>query len=234
MKDQIMRYRIEFGQSDANRLKAQKFRQKVFRNSDSGLDEDKFDAISDHCLIFDKKNSDRLVLVFRLRTFSRMEDILCSYSAQHYDLTKLIDLPFKPMEIGRLCIDQQCSDPFLLLSAFNYLRSLISSHQIDFIFGCTSFAGVDNPRHLVSLSSLEKNQLADSIFPIEKKSPSVLYIKREILGATKNKKAKNFLPPLLKFYLRLGGKVSDHAVIDRDLDTLHVFTYVDLKGKKFN
>ena len=232
MKDQIMRYRIEFGQSDANRLKAQKFRQKVFRNSESGLDEDKFDAISDHCLIFDKKNSDRLVLVFRLRTFSRMEDILCSYSAQHYDLTKLRDLPFKPMEIGRLCIDQQGSDPFLLLSAFNYLRSLISSHQIDFIFGCTSFAGVDNPRHLASLGSLEKNQFADSMFPIEKKSPSVLYIKKEILGATKNKKAKNFLPPLLKFYLRLGGKVSDHAVIDRDLDTLHVFTYVNLKGKK--
>ena len=46
MKDQIMRYRIEFGQSDANRLKAQKFRQKVFRNSENGLDEDKFDAIS--------------------------------------------------------------------------------------------------------------------------------------------------------------------------------------------
>ena len=234
MKDQIMRYRIEFGQSDANRFKAQKFRQKVFRNSENGLDEDKFDAMSDHCLIFDKKNSDRLVLVFRLRTFSRMEDILCSYSAQHYDLTKLTDLPFKPMEIGRLCIDQQGSDPFLLLSAFSYLRSLVSSSQIDLIFGCTSFSGADNPRHLATLSSLEKTQLADSMFPIKKKSSSVLYIKQKIISATTNIKAKNFLPPLLKFYLRLGGKVSDHAVIDKDLDTLHVFTYVDLKGKKFN
>ena len=50
-----MRYRIEFGQSDANRIKAQKFRQRVFRESETGLDEDKFDKISDHCLIFDKK-----------------------------------------------------------------------------------------------------------------------------------------------------------------------------------
>ena len=234
MKDQIMRYRIEFGKSDANRLKAQKFRQKVFRNSDSGLDEDQFDAVSDHCLIFDKKNSDRLVLVFRLRTFTSMEDILCSYSAQHYDLTKLTDLPFKPMEIGRLCVDKQDSDPFLLLSAFSYLRSLVSSRQIDLIFGCTSFSGANNPRHLATLSSLEKTQFADSMFPIKKKSSSVLYIKQKIIGATTNKTAKNFLPPLLKFYLRLGGKVSDHAVIDRDLDTLHVFTYVDLKGKRFN
>ena len=51
-----MRYRIEFGQSDANRLKAQKFRQKIFRDSEVGLDDDKFDAVSDHCLIFDKNN----------------------------------------------------------------------------------------------------------------------------------------------------------------------------------
>ena len=87
--------------------------------------------------------------------------------------------------------------------------------------------------HSATLSSLEKTQLADSMFPIKKKSSSVLYFKKKIVGARKNKTTKNTLPPLLKFYLRLGGKVSDHAVIDRDLDTLHVFTYVDLKGKKF-
>ena len=55
---------------------------------------------------------------------------------------------------------------------------------------------------------------------------------KKIVGQDKRERAKNFLPPLLKFYLRLGGKVSDHAVIDRDLDTLHVFTYLDLNGKK--
>ena len=51
----MIRYRIEFGQSEANRLKAQKFRQKVFRVSEDGMDEDKYDSISEHCLIFDKK-----------------------------------------------------------------------------------------------------------------------------------------------------------------------------------
>ena len=55
----------------------------------------------------------------------------------------------------------------------------------------------------------------------------------EFIFLTK-KMANNFLPPLLKFYLRLGGKVSDHAVIDKDLDTLHVFTYLDLNSKKNN
>jgi L-ornithine Nalpha-acyltransferase len=31
-------------------------------------------------------------------------------------------------------------------------------------------------------------------------------------------------PALLRTYLVMGGWVSDHAVIDRALDTLHVFT----------
>ena len=32
------------------------------------------------------------------------------------------------------------------------------------------------------------------------------------------------MPPLLRSYLAMGGRVSDHAVIDRQLNTLHVFT----------
>ena len=230
----MIRYRIEFGKSEANRLKAQKFRQKIFRDSEDGLDEDKHDLTSDHCLIFDKKNNDKLVLVFRSRTFSNMEDILYSYPAQYYDLTKLSALRVRPMEIGRLCVDPHTSDPFLLLVAFKYLRSIVSSRQVDFIFGCTSFAGADNPQHLAALNSLEKNQIASSSFPIKKKSSKIMEIKKNFIESQESKNANNFLPPLLRFYLSLGGRVSDHAVIDKDLDTLHVFTYVNLKEKKIH
>ena len=230
----MIRYRIEFGQSEANRLKAQQFRQKVFRVSEDGLDEDKYDSISEHCLIFDKKNNDKLVLVFRSRTFSSIEDILYSYPAQYYDLTKLSALPARAMEIGRLCVDPHTHDPFLLLVAFKYLRSIVSSRQVDFIFGCTSFAGADNPQHLAALNSLGKNQIASSRFHIKKKSSKVLDIKKNLIGTQASRKGYDLLPPLLRFYLSLGGRVSDHAVIDKDLDTLHVFTYVNLKEKKIH
>lgn len=36
------------------------------------------------------------------------------------------------------------------------------------------------------------------------------------------------LPPLLRTYLLMGGRVSDHAVIDTELDTLHVFTGLEI------
>ena len=37
------------------------------------------------------------------------------------------------------------------------------------------------------------------------------------------------MPPLLRSYLALGGWVGDHAVLDRDLGTMHVFTGVEVR-----
>jgi putative hemolysin len=36
------------------------------------------------------------------------------------------------------------------------------------------------------------------------------------------------MPPLLRTYLLMGGWVSDHAVVDRQLNTMHVFTGVEI------
>ena len=38
------------------------------------------------------------------------------------------------------------------------------------------------------------------------------------------------MPPLLRTYLLMGGWVSDHAVVDRDLNTLHVFTALEIRA----
>ena len=38
------------------------------------------------------------------------------------------------------------------------------------------------------------------------------------------------MPALLRTYLGMGGWVSDHAVIDRTLNTLHVFTGVEISA----
>jgi L-ornithine Nalpha-acyltransferase len=38
------------------------------------------------------------------------------------------------------------------------------------------------------------------------------------------------MPPLLRSYLAMGGWVSDHAVVDRDLNTLHVFTGLEIRA----
>ena len=43
-------------------------------------------------------------------------------------------------------------------------------------------------------------------------------------------RALETLPPLLRTYLAMGGWVSDHAVVDRDMGTLHVFTGLEISA----
>ena len=38
------------------------------------------------------------------------------------------------------------------------------------------------------------------------------------------------VPPLLRSYLAMGGWVSDHLVVDRDLGTLHVFAGLEVRA----
>jgi len=40
--------------------------------------------------------------------------------------------------------------------------------------------------------------------------------------------AMRAMPPLLRTYLVMGGWVSDHAVVDPEMNTLHVFTGVEI------
>ena len=43
-------------------------------------------------------------------------------------------------------------------------------------------------------------------------------------------KAMAAMPPLLRTYLLMGGWVSNHAVVDHQLDTLHVFTGLEIRA----
>ena len=229
MKNQTSRYDILFTKKPRLLMEAQKFRQKIFRKSEEGLDKDEFDDNSIHCLVFDKKIGGKLVLVFRMANFPSMSQLVNSYSAQFYDLQNICSFSYSPMELGRFCVDPISKDPFLVLTAMKYLLWYIKKNNKNFLFGCSSFEGCDPDKHLKSFSYLKSNFVTKGDFVIKRKAKEV--IKFSSFESKKNFRLNEYkknLPSLLKFYLRIGGRVSDHAVIDRDLNTMHVFTYVRL------
>jgi putative hemolysin len=64
--------------------------------------------------------------------------------------------------------------------------------------------------------------------PKQKAAEVFAYASQQNPVAFDPRAAMQSLPPLLRTYLAMGGWVSDHAVIDRKLDTLHVFTAVEI------
>jgi putative hemolysin len=99
------------------------------------------------------------------------------------------------------------------------------------IFGCSSFRGTDAAPYAEAFALLRDRHLAPRRWLPRIKAPGVVRFARESRrGPPDVVAAVRAMPPLLRTYLAMGGRVSDHAVVDRDLDTLHVFTGLDLRA----
>ncbi len=189
------------------------------------------DAHDDTCrhLLIEEPVSGILVGYCRVMVLNTGAEATKSYSARHYDLSALARHPVPMLEIGRFCIRPDRHDPDILRLVWSFLTSLVDDHGGAFLFGCTSFAGTDGARHGAAFQHLALGHLASSATRPGAKSKDIWPLHPTTdLVATGARSILSGLPPMLRSYLALGGKVGDHAVIDRDLGTMHVFTVVEV------
>jgi len=195
---------------------------------DGALDHDEFDPLCRHMMVEDTR-SGQLVCCFRMMPLRSGREISRSYSAKYYDLDRLADYPGKLVEMGRFCIHPAWKDPAILRVAWTAMTRFIDREGADLLFGCSSFHGVDAEAYADAFALLKEKHLAPKRWLPRVKAPSVFRFARKLRLRRPNMKlALGAMPPLLRSYLVLGGWVSDHAVIDNDLNTLHVFTGVEI------
>lgn len=218
------RLQARLAQSAADLRAAQALRHLCFRRTE-GLDADAFDGRSQHVLVEDQTD-DRLICCFRVLPLASGQGISSSYSAQFYDLEALLSYPKPMLELGRFCIHPEHHDPDILRIAWGALTGMVDQGRVGMLFGCTSFAGVDPAPYADAFGQLHERHLAPSPWQPKRRAPEVISLVAK--PALDTKRAMQTTPPLLRSYLSLGGWVSDHAVIDRDLKTLHVFTGLEI------
>lgn len=186
-----------------------------------GRDEDAFDPQCQHVLI--EHADGRLLACFRLLPLPAAR-IAESYSAQFYDLSALAALPGPVLELGRFCVTPGGAEPDVLRLAWAAITAEVDARSVGLLFGCTSFVGADPAQHAPALAHLARAHAAPAHMAPRRKGQAVDLPETE----ADPRAALAAMPPLLRTYLAMGGWVSDHAVIDRDLDTLHVFTAVEV------
>lgn len=187
----------------------------------AGPGEDR-DAFDDRCLHVLVESDGRLSACFRLLLMPDGRAAAASYSAQFYDLAPLAQLGGPVAELGRFCLRPGAPDPDLPRLAWAALARLVDAHEVGFLFGCASLPGADPARHGAALAALGRGHVGpDGLRPRPLAADRV-----SLPSAGKGDLAA--LPQLLRSYLALGGWVSDHAVIDRRLDTLHVFAGLEV------
>jgi putative hemolysin len=171
------------------------------------------------------------VCCFRLLPLAGGREIERSYSAQYYDLSRLADYPGAMLELGRFCLHPDRHDPEILRLAWGAMTQIVDRAGIELLFGCSSFAGTDASHHHEALAMLRAGHLAPRCWLPRVKAKSVFRFGRALRHHRPDRtRALLAMPPLLRSYLLMGAWVSDHAVVDHDLNTLHVFTGLEISA----
>ncbi|WP_439525545.1 GNAT family N-acetyltransferase [Roseovarius mucosus] len=222
------RYQARIGTTPEDRVDAQRLRARAFLGEADGLDCDRFDDICTHVLI-EETGSGALVCCFRMLMLNGGAEIAQSYSAQFYDLSALAGFEGKMAEMGRFCIAPGRLDPDILRVAWAAMTRFVDDNGVEMLFGCSSFHGTKTETYLDAFAMLRERHLAPRRWWPQVKAPAVFRFAERLRRHKPDLKlAMRHMPPLLRTYLMMGGWVSDHAVIDRHLNTLHVFTGVEI------
>lgn len=219
-------YTCRLASSDADIDAAQRLRGRAFLKTDLP-DHDAFDALCQHMLVEDGRTGD-LVCCFRFLPLKDGSEISKSYSAQFYDLSALADFRGSMVELGRFCVAPDCTDPDILRIAWGAMTRYIDDTGTELLFGCASFDGTDEGPYSDAFAMLRDRHLAPKRWLPRVKAPNVFKFAERLRGKADMKLALKRTPPLLRTYLLMGGWVSDHAVVDADMNTLHVFTGVEV------
>lgn len=232
------RYDVLTASCDAEIREAQRLRWLCFVGRRSGqeqdqaesLDADDYDDRCTHILIRDTATG-QLIACFRMLTLSGGAEIGDSYSARYYNLSRLREFSGRMVEIGRFCIHPERSDPDILRLAWGALARHVDEQDIQMLFGCSSFMGTDIQGYEDAFAMLRERHLAPQRWLPRVKAPKVFRFARALkLRKPDPRAAMAEMPPLLRSYLAMGGWVSDHAVVDNQLNTLHVFTGLEIRS----
>lgn len=206
-------------------------RARELRQSRFDLSHSDHDPYDDHCthVVIEDARSGALVGTFRYAVMFGENLAQQAYSAQFYGLDKIAQHASKVLEIGRFCMTSDVLDTDILRVAWGALTKVVDAENIDHMVGCSSFDGIDPTPYVPALSLLAKRHLAQAQIAATPKAAEIIAYGAALAGRDVDARgAMHSMPPLLKTYLGMGGRVSDHAVVDRDMKTFHVFTSVEI------
>lgn len=215
--------RLADGPADMTRVMA--FRRAAFPRQ-TGDEEDAQDALSAHVMV--EAADGRLLGYFRVMLFGWGAGLEQGYAARFYDVSPLAGYALPIAELGRFCLAPGGVHPDVLRLAWGAMTRIVEGGQAGLLVGCTSFRGAEWTAHRAGLALLAAGHLGPVEHRPGRKAAEVVDFPA-LAGPVVDRRASLAgLPPLLRTYLGMGGWVSDHAVVDRELDTLHVFTCVEV------
>ena len=202
---------------------AQRIRYKVFAeemgaklpSAGTGLDIDRFDEFCDHLLVRDHGN-DKVVGTYRILPPAQAYVAGGYYSETEFDLSRLMHLRDRMMEVGRSCVHPDYRDGATITQLWSGLADYIGKNGYEYMIGCASISMSDGGHYAASVyNKVHKLHAA----PAEYRVFPHCRLPLESL----NQNLDVIVPPLIKGYLRLGAYVAGEPAWDPDFNCADLF-----------
>ncbi len=226
---------------------AQRLRYRVFyeemaakpsaEQTQTKLDIDIYDAGCDHVLVLDhnRDKDDQVIGTYRMLRRSVADQKSGFYTANEYDISRLLSHPGELLEVGRSCVDFNYRTRPTLELLWRGIASYVDQFDIQMIFGCASFPTTNPAEIQEELAYLYYHHLAPPA--LRAAALPNRMVRMDALGpqAINPRKILTKLPPLIKGYLRVGAFIGDGAVIDEQWGSTDVCIIVktDLITNKY-
>ena len=215
--------------SEAMIKAAQELRYRVFaremgarlKSAAEELDYDEIDSYCDHLIVYDNLKN-KIAGYTRLLNHEQALALGRFYSQDEFDLTPILTLPGRFLEVGRTCVDPDYRGGAVLTTLWSALAQYAIDGGYQYLLGCASITPGPSG---YAVEAVFRHIDQKNIAPIALKTtptvpvPSYLRCRRDESG----------IPPLLKAYLRFGALVCGEPFWDEDFNCMDLLMLLPLE-----
>jgi putative hemolysin len=184
------------------------------------VDADIFDAYCDHLLVRDRRSSE-VVGTYRLLRPEQARALGCSYADSEFDLGPIAHLRGQMAEMGRSCVDPRYRTGATIRLLWSGIARFMQSRGYRYLIGCASVPARDGGHHAASLfAQLAARHLAPDELLARPRVRLPLEALQQDLPVV--------APPLVKGYLRCGGRLLAEPAWDQSFGTADFLILLDL------
>lgn len=232
---------IRLARDEQDLMAAQRLRYEVFVRElgaqgpgvdhEARLERDRFDPHFDHLLLVDTRRDpaglDHVMGAYRLLPPEQVAAAGGYYSEAEFDLTGLRASGRRLLELGRTCVHRDLRGGAAMFLLWNGLADYVMQRGIEVMFGAASFHGTDAAALAQPLSWLYHFHRVPDSQGVRARPAQRAEMNLIPPGQIDRQRARAMIPPLIKAYLRLGGRVGDGAWIDHAFNTTDVCLVMD-------
>ena len=199
---------------------------------DTGLDQDRFDAVCEHLLVEDRQ-SRKVVGTYRMQSGLTAARNMGYYSEQEFVLAPYEPLRPGILELGRAAVDREHRTSEVLTLLWRGIAQYANAMGLRYLLGCSSMNSNNPAEGWQMYRQLERYRVSPEFETV----PTAAYAcPREEQGSDSQPGSPDGeanpikIPKLLKTYLVLGSRIAAAPAWDREFHTIDFLTLCDIES----